>query len=105
MSDLIKLRGLFGQTEVNCRGVLYAVNKWGCVNVPTQDAPLLMKVGGLSIADEATEGVATSTLADVEDVCWHLPLGKVRSTLLALLTNTNARNLLVERARPSVTIT
>ena len=61
MTDLIKLRGLFGQTEVNCRGVLYAVNKWGCVTVPTEDAPSLMKTGGFHIADEATEGVATST--------------------------------------------
>jgi hypothetical protein len=104
MSDLIKLRGLFGQTEVNCRGVLYAVNKWNCVNVPTEDAPSLMKVGGFHIANEATEGVATSTLADVEDVCWHLPLGKVRSTLLALVTNTNALNYLVQSARPNVTI-
>ena len=68
------------------------------------DAPSLMKVGGFHIANESTEGVATSTLADVEDVCWHLPLGKVRSTLLALVTNTNAMNYLVQSARPSVKI-
>jgi hypothetical protein len=104
MIDLIKLRGLFGQTEVNCRGVLYAVNKWGCVTVPTEDAPSLMKVGGFHIADEATEGVATSTLEDVSEVVWHLPLGRVRDTLLALLTNTNAMNYLVQSARPSISI-
>jgi hypothetical protein len=104
MSDMVRLRGLRGQDECNCRGVSYKVNRWGCVEVPIEDVGPLLKVGGFSIADEATEGVATASLEDVYDAAWHLPLGKVRDTMLNLLSNANARNLLVERARPSVTI-
>jgi len=55
-----------------------------------------MIVGGFHIANEATEGFSISTLADVEDVCWHLPLGKVRSTLLAILRSPNSMNHLVQ---------
>jgi hypothetical protein len=65
--DLVNLRGLFAQSEVNARGVSYLVNKWGVVTVPVEDIGPLMKVGGFSIADENTEGVATATLEDVAE--------------------------------------
>jgi hypothetical protein len=88
--DLVNLRGLFAQSEVNARGVSYLVNKWGVVTVPVEDIGPLMKVGGFSIADENTEGVATATLEDVAEVAWHLPLGVARSTLLAILRSPNS---------------
>jgi hypothetical protein len=37
-----------------------------------------------------------STLADVEDVAWCLPAGKVRSTLLAILRSPNSMAHLVQ---------
>jgi hypothetical protein len=104
MSDLIRLRGRFGQSEVNARGAQYFVNAWGCISVPAEDIGPLMKTGGFHIASEDDEGAEHSTLENVAEVCWHLPLGRVRDTLLALVANTNSLNFLVDRARPSVTI-
>jgi hypothetical protein len=100
----IRLRATRGQDEVNARGASYKVNKWGCVSVPAEDVPPLLKVGGFAIASEDTEGVDTSTLADVAEVCWHLPLGRTRSTLLALCENTNQRNYLIDAARSNIAI-
>jgi hypothetical protein len=105
MNDLVRLRGLFGQSEINARGVVYLVNAWGCIRVPAEDIGPLMKTGGFHIANEDDEGAEHSTLENVAEVCWHLPKGRERDTLLMLLENTNARNLLVDRARPSITIT
>jgi hypothetical protein len=104
MTDMVRLRGHFGQSEINARGTVYIVNRWGCATVPTEDAGPLLKVGGFHIESESDEGVATSSLEDVSEVVWHLPLGKIRSTLLALVTNTNAMNYLVQSARPSISI-
>ena len=105
MSDIIRLRGRFGQTEVNARNVVYLLNSWGCVSVPAEDIGPLMKTGGFHIAGEDDEGAEHSTLADVALVAWHLPKGRVRDTLLALVANTNAMNYLIQTARPNVAIT
>ena len=105
MSDIVRLRGRFGQSEVNARGTVYVVNKWCCVSVPAEDIGPLLNTGGFHVASEDDEGAEHSTLADAAEVCWHLPKGRERDTLLMLLENTNARNLLVDRARPSITIT
>jgi hypothetical protein len=102
--ELVRLRGLRNQEEVNARCVSYKVNRWGCVSVPAEDVAPLLKTGGFHVASEDDASADHSSLSDVAEVCWHLPLGKVRDTLLALLTNTNARNLLVERARPNISI-
>jgi hypothetical protein len=104
MTDLIRLRGRFGQSEVNARGVVYIVNRWGCITVPSEDVPPLLKVGGFHIAGESDEGADHSTLSDVAEVVWHLPLGRVRDTLLALVMNTNALGFLAEKARPTIKI-
>jgi hypothetical protein len=102
--DLIRLRGRFGQSEVNARGVVYIVNRWGCIKVPSEDVPPLLKVGGFHIASESDEGADHSTLSDVAEVVWHLETGKIRDTLLALVENTNALNFLTDRARPAIKI-
>jgi hypothetical protein len=104
MSDLIKLRGRFGQSEVNARGVVYIVNRWGCITVPAEDVPPLLRTGGFHLAQEDDEGAAHATLSDVAEVCWHLESGKVRDTLLALVTNTNQMNYLIQSARPTISI-
>jgi hypothetical protein len=104
MSDLVRLRGLRGQDEVNARGVSFKVSRWGTVCVPAEDVQPLLRTGGFHVASEDDDSADHSTLADAAEVCWHLPIGKVRDTLLALLSNTNALNFLADRARPSVTI-
>jgi hypothetical protein len=104
MSEMIRLRGYFGQTEVNTRGILYAVNKWGCVSIPAEDVASLLHVGGFHIADENDPSASNSTLSDVAEVVWHLPAGRVRSTLLSLCENTNQMNYFADSARPNTKI-
>jgi hypothetical protein len=96
MSDLVRLRGLRGQSEVNARGVAYIVNPWGCVSVPAEDVPPLLKVGGFHVANEKDAGADHSTIADVASVAWHLPSSKVRSTLLAILRSPNSMSHLTQ---------
>ena len=103
MSELVRLRGTRGQDEVNAQGVSYRV-RWGFATVPKEDVEPLLRVGGFHLAAEDDESAEHSTLADVEAAVWSLPLGKTRSTLLALVTNTNALNFLAEKARPSISI-
>jgi hypothetical protein len=101
--EMIRLRGVHGQDEVNARGISYKV-RWGVVRVPAEDAAPLLHVGGFHVAHEADESAEHSTLADVEAAVWSLPLGKIRSTLLMLVTNTNAMNYVIQSARPSIRI-
>ena len=89
---------------MNARGVSYKVNRWGCVTVPAADVEPLMKVGGFSRAIENDPTAPNSDLSDVLDVVWHLEPGRVRSTLLMLITNTNALNYLIQSARPNIRI-
>lgn len=96
MSDLVRLRGLRGQTEVNCRGVAYTVNRWGCVTVPSEDVEPLLKIGGFDLAAEDDVSADHSTLEDLAEVAWHLPLGVARSTLLAILRSPNSLNHLIQ---------
>jgi hypothetical protein len=94
--DLVRLRGLFGQDEVNARGKSYRVNAWGCVRVPEEDVAPLLKTGGFHRASENDPSALNSTLEDVASVAWHLQKGKVRSTLLAILASPNSANHLVQ---------
>jgi hypothetical protein len=96
MTDMIRLRGYFGQTEVNTRGTLRPVSKWGTVCVPEEDVAGLLRVGGFHVADENDPSASNSTLADVYEAAWALPLGKVRSTLLAILRSPNSMNHLTQ---------
>jgi hypothetical protein len=90
MSEMIRLRGHFGQTEVNASGTLYAVNRWNCVSVPAEDIGPLLKTGGFHIASEDDDSAHHSSLSDVLDVAWHLPSSAARSTLLAILQSPNS---------------
>jgi hypothetical protein len=94
--DLIRLRGRFGQSEVNCGGALYAVSRWGTVCVPEADVVPLLRTGGFHLAREDDKGADHSLLSDVAEVIWHLETGKVRSTLLMLCENTNALNYVIQ---------
>jgi hypothetical protein len=96
MSEIIRLRGLRGQTEVNAHGVAYVVNKWGCVSVPAEDVAPLLKTGGFHIASEDDDSADHSSLGDVLDVAWHLPSSTVRSTLLAILRSPNSMSHLTQ---------
>jgi hypothetical protein len=91
----IKLRARQGTEEVNCRCISYRVNPWGCIDVPVEDAEPLMRVGGFHEASE-NDLAPYASLSDVESVAWHLPKGKVRSTLLAILRSPNSMNHLVQ---------
>jgi hypothetical protein len=96
MSDLVRLRGLRGQDEVNARCVSYKVNKWGCVSVPAEDIGPLLKTGGFAVATEDDDSADHSTLPDVAEVAWHLPSSIVRSTLLAILRSPNSMSHLTQ---------
>jgi hypothetical protein len=102
---MVRLRGYFGQTEVNTQGTLRPVSRWNTVCVPEEDVASLLRVGGFHIADENDPSASNSTLSDVMEVCWHLPAGRVRSTLRSLCENTNAMNYLADAARPNIKIT
>jgi hypothetical protein len=102
--DMIRLRGVHGQDEVNARCISYKVNRWGVVTVPAEDAAPLLKVGGFARAVENDPTAPNSTLSDVLDVVWHLAPGKIRSTLLMLCENTNALNYVIQSARPNIRI-
>jgi hypothetical protein len=93
MSEMIRLRGYFGQTEVNTQGTLRPVSKWGTVCVPDEDVASLLHSGGFHVADENDPSASNSTVEDVAEVAWHLPLGKTRSTLLALCENPNSQSI------------
>jgi hypothetical protein len=95
MSDVI-LRGLFGQDECNARGKSYRVNAWGCVRVPEEDVAPLILTGGFHRAVENDPTAPNSSLEDVASVAWHLPKGKVRSTLLAILSSPNSMSHLTQ---------
>jgi hypothetical protein len=94
--DLVRLRGLFGQEEVNARGKSYRVNAWGCVRVPKEDVAPLLKTGGFHRAIENDPTAPNSTLSDVAEVAWHLPKGKARATLLAILNSPNSMSHLTQ---------
>jgi hypothetical protein len=94
--ELVRLKAGFGTDEVNCRSVSYKVNRWGCVCVPVVDVPPLLKVGGFSRAIENDPTAPNSSLSDVAEVCWHLPKGKVRDTLLAILRSPNSMSHLYQ---------
>jgi hypothetical protein len=96
MSDLVRLRGLRGQDEVNARCVSYKVNQWGCVSVPAEDIGPLLKTGGFHVASVDDESADHSTLEDVASVAWHLPSSIVRSTLLAILRSPNSMSHLTQ---------
>jgi hypothetical protein len=86
---LVRLRGLHGQDECNCRGVSYKP-RWGVVRVPAEDVGPLIHVGGFHLAHEADASAEHSTLEDVQAAAWSLPLGTARSTLLAILQSPNS---------------
>jgi hypothetical protein len=96
MSDMIRLRASRGTDECNHNGVSYKVNKWGCVTVPADAVPPLLKVGGFSIASEDDDSADHSTIEDVAEVAWHLPSSTVRSTLLAILRSPNSMSHLTQ---------
>jgi hypothetical protein len=96
MSDLVRLRGLRGQDEVNARCVSYKVNRWGCVSVPAEDVAPLLKTGGFHVASEDDDSADHSSLSDVFDVAWHLPSSIVRSTLLTVLRSPNSMSHLTQ---------
>jgi hypothetical protein len=102
--DTIILRNYSGCDEVNDGGRSYRVNRWGVVTVPASAVAPLMKTGGFHPASPDDVSAIHSTLEDVAEVVWSLPLGKVRDTLLSLTTNTNQMNFLAERARSTVRI-
>jgi hypothetical protein len=102
--DTVILRNYSGCDEVNDGGVSYRVNKWGCVRVPEAAVAPLLRTGGFHRASPNDPSAIHSTLEDVEAAVWSLPLSVARSTLLALVTNTNQLNFLAERARPTVKI-
>jgi hypothetical protein len=101
--DTVRLRTHNGADEVNCRGVSYKV-RWGVVNVPAEDVGPLLHVAGFYQASADDESAEHSSLSDVEAAVWSLPPGKVRSTLLMLITNTNAMNYVIQSARPNIRI-
>ena len=90
MSELVRLRGTAGADEVNARGVSYRVSKWGTVCVPAEDIVPLMKTGGFHRASPTDPSALNSTIEDVAEAAWHLPKGKVRDTLMAILRSPNS---------------
>jgi hypothetical protein len=90
------LRNYSGADECNARGVSYKVNRWGCVRVPEEDAGPLLKTGGFHRASENDPSALNSTLEDVAEVAWHLPKGKVRDTLMAILRSPNSMSHLTQ---------
>jgi hypothetical protein len=87
--EMIRLRGVHGQDECNCRGVSYKV-RWGVVAVPAEDVGPLMKVGGFYPALPDDPSAQHSTIDDVREAAWSLPPSKARSTLLAILESPNS---------------
>jgi hypothetical protein len=102
--DTVRLRSYSGCDEVNDGGRSFRVNRWGIVTVPASAVPPLLQVGGFHVASPDDVSAIHSTLDDVAEVVWSLPLSVTRSTLLALVTNTNQLNFLAERARSTVRI-
>jgi hypothetical protein len=96
MSALVRLRGHFGQDECNARGVSYKVNNWGCVSVPAEDIGPLLKTGGFHVASADDDSADHLTLRECYEVAWHLPLGVVRDTLLAILRSPNSMSHLTQ---------
>src|SRR5271155_3766431 len=94
--DMIRLRGRFGQDEVNHAGQSFRVSPYGTVCVPADAVPPLLKTGGFHIADEDDKGAVYATLEQMLETAWHLPPGKTRSTLLMILKNQNAMNLITQ---------
>jgi hypothetical protein len=94
--DLVILRNYSGCDEINDAGVAYKVNKWGCVRVPASAVAPLMKTAGFHIASPDDPSAINSTLEDVAEVCWHLPSGKVRDTLLAITASQNSMSHLCQ---------
>jgi hypothetical protein len=82
--------------EINARGHSYRVSPWGTFLVPEDDLGPLLRVGGFSIAREDDPSALHSTVDDVREAAWHLPLGKARSTLLAILQSPNSLNHLIQ---------
>lgn len=82
--EMIRLRGVHGQDEVNCRGVSYKV-RWGVVTVPAEDVGPLIQVGGFHIARPDDPSAQHSTIDDVREAAWHLPLGPTRDAIINFL--------------------
>jgi hypothetical protein len=102
--DLVRLISHQGADEVNHAGTSYRVTPWNTVLVHPDAVAPLQKTGGFTIAAEADELIRHSTLSEVHEAVWALPKGRVRSTLLALLTNTNLMNYVVQSAGPKTRI-
>jgi hypothetical protein len=102
--DTVILRNYSGCDEVNDGGISYRVDKWGCVRVPEAAVAPLLRTGGFHRARPDDPSAIHSSLSDVEEVVWHLKPGRVRDTLMSLVSNTNQLNFLAERARPTVKI-
>jgi hypothetical protein len=102
--DAVILRNYSGCDEVNDSGKSYRVNRWGVVRVPASAVPSLTKTGGFHVARPDDPSAQHSTIDDVLDVVWSLAPGKIRTTLLMLVTNTNAMNYVIQSARPNIRI-
>jgi hypothetical protein len=89
---------------VNHCGAAYRVNPWGIVSVPAEAVPMLLATGGFHVAAETDVSAKHSTFDDLLDVAWSLPNGKVRATLVSILTNTNQRNSLISMAGPKTAL-
>jgi hypothetical protein len=96
MSDLVRLIATFGSDECNHAGASYRVTPWNTVLVPPDAVPALTKTGGFFVAGRSESLLRHSTLAECYEAAWALPKGKVRSTLLAILSSPNSMNLLVQ---------
>jgi hypothetical protein len=96
MSDLIRLISTRGSDEVNHAGVSYRVTQWNTVVVPADAVPSLTNGAGFYIADDYEELLRHSTIDELYEAAWALPLGKARSTLLAILRSPNSLSHLTQ---------
>jgi hypothetical protein len=96
MTDLVRLRNSAGADECNCRGVSYRVSKWGTFLVPEADLEPLLRIGGFYRATPNDPSAINSTIEDCYEAAWHLPKGKTRDTLLAILRSPNSMNHLTQ---------
>jgi hypothetical protein len=94
--QLVRLRNTAGADECNARGKSYKVSKWGTFLVPEADLEPLLRIGGFHRAKSTDPSAINSTIEDVAEAAWHLPLGVVRNTLLAILRSPNSMSHLTQ---------
>jgi hypothetical protein len=96
MTDLVRLISTHGADEVNHAGVSFRVTPWNTILVHPDAVPSLLKVGGFYKAGASESLIRHSTISECYEAAWALPRGKVRSTLLAILSSPNSMNLLIQ---------